>query len=475
MGASVFDRHRWLWPLTLVAWGLFVAWCVSRFPPCVDLPAHGAQIETLANLLRGDPSVRAYYAVHFPLGYGLVLWLALPFAFIWNGAVAARIALWISLFLWPVSIDVLARSFSRSHWAALLSLPIAFHLSYWYGFLPMLFAEPLVFFSLAAAQHLFRSGSPRALVALSLLALATFLSHLVAFQVLVVLVAALALCTRPRMQSIRRAFWGLLPPLLLSLPKVWSMTLHAVHRGPWAANTWDLPSHFNWFFKTYRPEGSLAAAGALVTTLVLVGLALWREPRDWKPLGLVAAMAAFYLVTPKAVSGMFNISVRLAVFVAVLALLVVEISSLHVVVRSLLLVLAIWSLGETALFHQRFSRAVDGLGEAIAAMPPGMHGYFASEGNKILGSRHIYLEHLGQWVTATRGGVGHHFFADAEHQPVQFRKDPVPASFEVATQEQALPFQHVLVFGDGALPASLADFHLGWRNERYRRLDRSQP
>lgn len=465
----------WAFAALLIAWGTLGLFCVHGFPPCVDLPADGAQVESLANLLRHDPAVSAVYALKVPLGYGLVFWLALPLAFLWNGAVAVRAALWATMMLWPLSMDALARSFGRSRWVVLLSLPLWFSMSYWYGYLPMLSAETLMFFALAQANVVLTTGSRRALWALNLLALLTFLSHLVAFALLVFLVGVLALATRPWRTSIPRALTGLVLPVVVSLTKSIAMATRAVKPGPWPATEYGLGSHFNWFFKSYRPEGQLSVVLPLGVTLLLLGFALARKPHAWRALWLFFAAAALYAVTPKTLSGIYLISVRLPVIAAVLSLLVVEVTTLPSLLRGGLALLTVVSLGESAFFHERFRRAVDGLDEAIAAMPPGMVGFYASEGTRILGSKHIYLEHLGQWVTATKGDAGHNFFGDDDHHPVAFKGEALPADLSIATAEQLRPFQHILVFGDGPLPPNFSGFHEGWRNARYRRLDRTAP
>src|SRR5262244_295464 len=72
--------QRLFLPAVLFSWAVFTAWCVWGFPPPVDLPAHGAQLQTLVNLLRRDPGVSQIYEIHVPIGYGLVYWLFLPLA-----------------------------------------------------------------------------------------------------------------------------------------------------------------------------------------------------------------------------------------------------------------------------------------------------------------------------------------------------------------------------------------------------------
>src|SRR5260370_25178582 len=90
------------------------------------------------------------------------------------------------------------------------------------------------------------------------------------------------------------------------------------------------------------------------------------------------------------------------------------------------------------------------------------HGYWSMAGSQLVGSKHIYAEHLGQWLTATRGGVGHNFFADAEHHPVRFKPGiDIPAQLNRASPEQLAGFEEILIYGEGTLPAWLN----GWREE----------
>ncbi|MHB8875592.1 MAG: hypothetical protein ACYC8T_18055, partial [Myxococcaceae bacterium] len=84
--------------------------------------------------------------------------------------------------------------------------------------------------------------------------------------------------------------------------------------------------------------------------------------------------------TPKSLSGIFLISVRLPVLAGMLALLVADASALARPVRVVLVALCFFSLGETAVFHQRFAGAVEGLGEMVREAPRGRHGYVSIVG-----------------------------------------------------------------------------------------------
>lgn len=449
----------------------------------MDLPAHAAQMQTLAELVRGTPDVSRVYEAAFPVGYGLPIWLFLPLTLLTNGAVAARVAVWTALVLFPLGHLALARALGRTGWTVVLVLPLAFHISYWYGFLSTFFAIPFVLLGLAAYVRSLdaptRAGQWKALVALALLALGAMLSHLVAFGMLGVGVMALAYASPLRGVALRRAALGLAPAALLCAARVLALLGRAAAPGSHLPSSYDAASHVNFLFRAYRPEGLLAVAGPLLVTAVFV-VAGWmhRRPEPRRPWALFIALTALYVATPKAISGAWLIHVRVAVLVGVAALLLVDPARLARPLRMLLAGIALLSLGETARFHVRFAREVEGL-EVLTTTPPpaGAHGYLSLVGLRRQGEkgRITYLEHLGQWWTGRQGGVGHHFFADADHQPVRFREgERLPARLDVTSPpEDFAPFSSLLVYGEGPLPEALSGFRETARAGRWRRLDRS--
>ncbi|MGQ0503878.1 MAG: hypothetical protein ACT4TC_01010 [Myxococcaceae bacterium] len=518
---------RFLPAALFVAYAGFCLFCVWGFPPPVDLPAHGAELQTLVDLLRGQSDVAQVYRLEFPIGYGLATWLAIPLAFLTNGAFAIRAALWMTLLLYPLSIVALLRGFGRSPWMVLLGLPLAFNISYWYGLLSGLFAQPLLFFALATFERLLTERTWKRVVLLNLLAAGVMLSHLLAFAVLCVLFGVRLLFARSRWKD---AALGLALPVLLSLPKALKLAERAVVPGDAPRTEYAAAAHVNWFFKNYLPEGRLGVAVPLAITVTLLGLWLLRnafgarretnagretlpEPHggsartaererdgslrsgdpqlggsaraaakthgssirrsDLAPFALFIAMVLLYAITPKTLSGIFLVCTRLPVFIAVLALLLVDFRSLHPFLRCAGVAFVLVSLVQTARFHARFREATAGLAEVMPEGRRPRHGYASLVGREILGSKQIYLQHLGQWVTASRGGVGHDFFADAEHHTVRFREgvtlpvDVINSPFEVRET-----FDELYLFGEGDLPPVLTGWQVVARAGRWRRLSR---
>jgi hypothetical protein len=356
-------------------------------------------------------------------------------------------------------------------------LPLAFNISYWYGFLPSFFSLPLALFSLALYLHVLRSSgrSVGAMVGLALLSTATMLSHLVAFGALGVGMAALALTSTSRRRAVGLAAAGLALPLGLCAARILALMSRALAPGNAAPTDYGWGSHFNWLLRNYRPEGVLAVAAPLLITLVfVVAYVRGRREEPRAPWVLFLALGVLFLLTPKALSGAWLIHVRLPVLAGVVALVLVDPSRIARPVRALLVLVVVASLAETARFHWRFKQEVEGLETLVASPPPpGVHGYVSLVGNRSRGSRLVYLEHLGQWWTATQGGVGHHFFADGDHLPVRFHPGvSLPQWMDGGSAEQLAPFNALLVYGEGPLPGTLAGFSETGRAGPWRRLER---
>lgn len=210
--------------------------------------------------------------------------------------------------------------------------------------------------------------------------------------------------------------------------------------------------------------------------IAAVFFVLYVRDRRTSPRGQAAifvSLVALYFLTPKTLSGIFLVSVRLPVFAGMISTLLISPGVWNRWLKGALLAVAAAALLQTAVFHQRFSMAIAGLDEMLSQPPPSTHGYVSLVGRQVLGSRHVYLDHLGQWWTAQYGGRGHNFFADADHHPVQFRQGvTVPADLWSFEPELLNQFEALLVFGDAPLPPALAQWEVAAQKGAWRKLRR---
>lgn len=465
----------WAAGLLLASWAAFAAWCVHGFPPAVDLPAHAAQMETLAEVLQGGPAA-AYYAWHFPIGYGLTTWLGVPLALAVNGAFAARALLWLTLVLFPLGHAALARALGRSGWVAVLGAPCAFNLSYWFGFLPTLFAWPWVLFGWALFLRWLHSErrAPGVLVAVAGLGAFVMLCHLVAFGAFAVGLAALAVAHRRRRALLGAAF-AVAPGFLISTGEVLRLLGRATAPGAHLPSRYGWGAHFRWTLWHYGWDARLVAWVGILLVLLFATRAWLRRPFEARlPAALALAMLALYFATPLALSGAWLVHARLPVLIVLAGLLLVD-------VRSVPRWLQVGALGGTlaalvavAHAHAAFAQSIRGLDALIAQPTPmGVSGGLSLGGPALPHQRLRFLEHLPQWWTATEGGVGNHFFADADHQPVEFAPGRrLPQRLRLDRPGELSRFSSLLVFGDGPLPSTLSGFRVVARADHWRRLDR---
>jgi hypothetical protein len=451
-----------------LAWSAFCAFCLSGAPPCIDLPAHAAQLQVLGEVLRGGPASTVFEA-HLSPGYGLTTWLFVPVAMVFDGAVAAKSAAWLALTLFPVSVGLLAHRLGRPLELAVLAAPLGFSVSYWYGFLPTFFAGPLVVLTwavwLAWLERPSRSGSA-ALLGLSLTVL---LCHFIAWGALVVGVVALALGSRARPW---RGLGLVMAPALMALPRIVELLTSAAGGTAALPTRYNLDAHLLGVVKQY-PLGARISFWVNAAGLALIGAAAalrwWRTRTRDPALMLAASQTLLFVVMPDDLAGSWRVGVRLVVFAAVATLCTFPFRRVPAALFSVPLL----ALGCVGHLHAWFAGQVEGLDAVIASPPPaGVHGGLLLTGAAPPHARLPLLEHQPQWWTARWGGVGTHFFADATHQPVQWRRGlAVSPALKASTLEPA-PLDAALVYGEGELPAEVSTLTVVQTAGRWRRLER---
>jgi len=443
--------------------------CVRGLPPGVDLAAHAAQAKTLASWVAGDALIRAHFTAQFIPGYGLLQWMVLPLTWATNGAVAIRIVLALVIATFLPILGWLLRKAGRSPWMAVVGLPFLFNVSYWYGFLPELTARALAMATLGAWLWSLSSERRSVRVLTAILASLVVLSHLLVGAVLALVVAALTAFS-PRFSSRwRRTLVDLAPSLLLL---GWAALASFLAQGASAppAIDWNWWAHTGFLFRNFGREGRLGTFCALGIALTLVAAALLQRRRSpaWIPL---LTLSVAFAAIPQTVGRIFLICIRFPSLIGLAALFLIDFRKLGVVPKVLLLSLSMVATFEAVSFHLWFRGYTDGLPAVLVSQP--LHGYLSTEGKHPPNLRLPYLEHLGEWVTGEVGGLGHHLFADAAQQPIQYRPGQERSGDALlwsAAQLQSL--ETLYLFGEGSLPASLGPRCLEAQALRWRRFGR---
>jgi hypothetical protein len=451
-----------------LVWSAFCAWCVSGTPPCIDLAAHGAQMQVLGDVLRQGPA-NAVFEAHLSPGYGLTTWLFVPVALLADGAVAVKSAAWLALTTFPMTVGLLAHRLGRPPELAVLAAPLGFSASYWYGFVPTFVAGPLVLLAWAVwLGHLERPTRQRG-AALAALSLVVLLCHFVAWGALVVGAGALAAGRRPRPWS---ALVLLSAPVLVAAPRIIELVTSAASGAAALPTRYNLDAHLIGVVKQY-PLGARISfwlnAGLLACVGVVAGWR-WRRSRNADPaLALALSQLGLFVATPDDLAGSWRVGVRLVVFAAAATLCTYPFRR---VPRALFAAPAV-ALACIGHLHVWFASEVDGLEVVIAQPPPaGVHGGLLLTPASPPHTRLALLEHLPQWWTARWGGLGTHFFADAAHQPVQWRRHAAaPEALKASTLAPA-PLDAALVYGEGELPPELSGLTVVQTAGRWRRLER---
>jgi hypothetical protein len=440
----------------LVAWALLCLFCVQGTPPGVDLPAHAAQIQTLAGLLRGDRELTAVFVARPVPGYGLVTWLMAPVAMLLDGAVAARLALFLSIAGLLPALALLLNRARRPEHLCFFAAPFAFSFAYWYGFLPELFARTLAVLAAAAWIDFRRRGGPgREAWAAALVTLVS-LAHVLTFGLLLLSLVALALAEpgRGRIRSLR----ALVPGGVIA---IWSIVLLRAAVGPSSGGQgwrWDGPGHVLFLLRNYEQEGKIGLLASLVLFVLLL-LPSASVPAHRGARAVVGALCLTYLIWPRDLGIAYVVCFRLPAFAGLVAVCAAE-----PVLRSR------WRLGlatacvalalfQVVDFHRVFRSDVAGLVSVTG--DERSRTFLSLSGPRLPGTRLPYLEHFGEWVTARRGGFGMGFFADAPSQPVQRRPGAPPPPEPAA----------LYVHGAGPLPAGWERWCLAATAFQWRRFD----
>jgi hypothetical protein len=442
------DARRWLFPFALgvsiVATTLPVL--ATRYFPSTDIPEHVAVIATLRHWR--DPVFSGPYELNALRSQYLLYHLAgaLVSLVIPDAELANRLLLACVGAAFPLAFRALLRAAGRDPRLSLFACLPFLGRPLVLGFLPFLASIPLLFGGLALVFRQKKEPSRRRFVALALLALALFYTHVSAWLLLVLssvfVTFALSRPFRRWPRVVRDLAWlapsGLAASLWFVLGKVTLEGRSLSEAGEIGTMRLERSLHALplWLFDIWRSHGDEAAAVCWWAAFAVVGVISIRRGLSRLParslLALYAPLACAvfaYALTPYRVGAAGMLNVRLAPVVALFAILPLRLGRGHAgVVALAAAVIANVVGGATATFEAR--RAVReefaDIDTIFRAMRDGgrlITLHFAQRAGivNILPGLHI-----GSYHRARGGGVASFSFSELHHWPLHYREGSRP-------------------------------------------------
>jgi hypothetical protein len=224
--------------------GIFVALFVCtlvplwapRFLPLLDLPDHLDAIAIWHRYHDRSWGYSKYYNLNLiPVpywGYFLPVHLL---AYLMPVEVANKLYLSAYALLLPLSVVMLARQMGRSRWLALFAFPLVFNMNFSYGFITFCAGVVVLTFAIVALDRFLDAPTGRRGLALALLSLLLYSTHVLPWMFFGVASLVLACCHGWHPRRIAAAFALELPSLLLAL-----YGFHASANGTTAVQTGPL-------------------------------------------------------------------------------------------------------------------------------------------------------------------------------------------------------------------------------------------
>jgi hypothetical protein len=298
----------------------------TRYPPFTDLPEHVAAIATLAKLLPGGGGAPTYDVALGSSQYLLYHAVGALLARLFGDPILGhRVLLACVALAWPLSLRALLRALGRDPRLALFGCMAVWNRALLIGFLPFFASVPLALFALASVVRYCDRPRLRGGLALVVLPIALFYTHVSSF---VVFGAAAAV-----MVGVRRR-WSAVLPLLPSLACAFLWwRVGALENGSGQLDTQRLPLGTAisampvWTFEIWRSHvDDLCATVWWTAFLALLVMSLRGSVTRAGALALVpfACTLVVYLVTPLQVGTAGYVNVRLAPVLSLFAILGLE-------------------------------------------------------------------------------------------------------------------------------------------------------
>jgi hypothetical protein len=235
MDSSARARRRFNIVLALSSLVALVPLWVPRWLPLLDLPDNLDAVALWTRHHDASWGLARFYDLNFvALPYWLYLLPVRVLSFALPIEVANKIYLSAYAIALPFSVAALAERMNRNRWLALFSLPLVFSFNLAGGFVTFCGGVVVMLFALATLDHFLEAPTRRRAIALTLLTLALYFSHVLPWMFFGVASLVLALCHGWRPRRMLAAAACEFPSLLFACYGFHAAATHAtaVQPGP---------------------------------------------------------------------------------------------------------------------------------------------------------------------------------------------------------------------------------------------------
>lgn len=395
----------------------------GRFLPFSDMPEHIAAIAAFGQWTDASFRIGEHYA--FAIGesqYLLYHALGAALARVVGSPERANLLLLLATGIaWPYATRSLLRALGRDDRLALFACPIFWNHALIVGLLPFVASVPLCLYGLAVAVRTERKWI------IGIIGVVLFVAHVQAFGIFVLSFAAITVLERRR----KARLLALVPGLVVAAGWLSSTRLATrdADQLKFASPTVIARGFPYWAHDTWRGHGEDVLAVAFWIVIAVVALrGATKRIALWAPLVVVLAL---FLFTPYRIGGGDMLNVRLAVFVPLLVLPLLEAPEKRrwpFVAAAALTVLGAANHAREIRLAQREMGDFD---RVLAAVPRGARLLSLQFDRESRRTQFPPWLHVAALHRARNGGVAEPSFAVLGHWPIHYREDAAPPKKDI--------------------------------------------
>lgn len=442
----------------LVAIGASAPAWIVKYPPIQDLAYHAATVRVLHSFHDPAFGLDRYFDLHLSNTHYLLYYLAGALLSYPLTVAYANVLLIAVYFAGSVlAMRSLLTSLGRDGRISLLCIPILSNVLLMYGLLPFLIGIPLMFWGMALAVRHCITPKWSTGIALGIVCLACFFSHIVPFGLLGLCCAVMLPWNKPK-TWLRAAAPGI---PAIGVVSWWMLAtdagkttggLLAMHEGAGRRTLSGAFSDvFSWFTNIFQDNTDEFWTIAWFAVLIIAMSAAAGQQTRAHPItarfGVVPlACLLFYFALPVGHDFIWPLAQR---FVVLLVLTLIPLLPYpsgirgHIVTAIALVVAAGTTINTSKHFITFQLEEVGDFDDAKAAISPGKKvcALMYDRGSAI--TNHQPFLHFGSWVQAQHGGVVMFTFAGYPHWPFDFKPNQAPPSGSPAPRRWEWTPEHV--------------------------------